>query len=117
MSRTRRLRLRFGLIPLAASKPAAKKAAKKTVFGPYKGSDKNGGRPIMVIKKKDGSTTSTDAARYKYEKKTGKSLPEHMDVHHKDNGGRKGHDSMKNMSVMSHKKNVADGNRRRKVKK
>lgn len=102
---------------MAASKPAAKKAAKKTVFGPYKGSDKNGGRPIMVIKKKDGSTTSTDAARYKYEKKTGKTLPRNVDVNHKDNMGRKGHDSMHNLNAMSHSKNVADGNRRRKVKK
>jgi mRNA-degrading endonuclease toxin of MazEF toxin-antitoxin module len=87
------------------------------IFGPYKGSEKNGGRPMMVVRKKDGSSTSTSAARDKYEQKTGKKLPRDMDVHHKDNMGRKGHDSPKNLSIMSHKANVADGNKRRGPKK
>ncbi len=82
------------------------------MFGPYKGSAQNGGRPIMVVKKKDGSSTSTNAARYKYEKKNGK-LPRHMDVDHKDNGGRDGRDGMRNLGVMSHSKNVGKENKRR----
>lgn len=86
------------------------------VFGPYKGSAKNGGRPIMVIRKKDGSSTSTDAARHKYESKHGK-LPKHVDVDHKDNGGRAGRDGLKNLRAMSHSKNVAKENKRRARKK
>lgn len=85
------------------------------VYGPYKGSDQNGGRPIMVIKK-GGKATSTNKARHDYEKKHGK-LPRHMDVDHKDNGGRAGRDSLKNLGVMSHSKNVAKENKRRAVKK
>jgi hypothetical protein len=46
----------------------------KRVYGPYKGSKQNGGRPIYVIKKKGGKkTTSTNKARLDYKKKTGKS--------------------------------------------
>jgi len=86
------------------------------VFGPYKGSAKNGGRPIMVVRKKDGSSTSTDAARYKYESKRGK-LPKSVDVDHKDNGGRAGHDGIRNLGVMSHSANVAKENKRRAKKK
>ena len=44
-------------------------------FGPYKGSDANGGRPIYVYKKKVGDkwvTTSKNKARADYESKTGK---------------------------------------------
>lgn len=114
MSRTRRLRPLFGLILLAAkAKKYTVRSDGTKVFGPYKGSDRNGGRPMMVIRKKDGSSTSTSAARDKFEQKTGKKLPRNVDVHHKDNGGRKGHDSMMNMSTMSHSMNVADGNKRR----
>lgn len=82
------------------------------VFGPYKGSKQNGGRPIMVVKKKDGSATSTNAARYKYEKRNG-SLPRHMEVDHKDNGGRAGRDGLKNLRVVHKSKNVAMENKRR----
>lgn len=103
----------FGLIlvPKTKKKYTVRKDGTK-VFGPYKGSAENGGRPIMVVKKKDGSSTSTNAARYKYESKRGK-LPKSTDVNHKDNGGRAGRDGMKNLNAMSHSKNVADGNRRR----
>ena len=81
------------------------------VFGPYKGSAQNGGRPIMVIKKA-GKATSTNAARYKYEKRNGK-LPRTTDVDHKDNGGRAGHDGAKNLRTMTHSANVAKENKRR----
>jgi hypothetical protein len=86
------------------------------VFGPYKGSKANGGRPIVVIKKKkDGKTvtTSENAARYDFEKTKGKKLPKTTDVDHKDNKGRIGgpkHDKMSNLDALSHGKNVAKEN-------
>jgi len=87
------------------------------VYGPYKGSKANGGRPIMVIKKKVGGkivTTSTNAARAIYEKATGKKLSKKVDVDHKDNKGRAGtNDKMSNLSALSHKKNVGKENKRR----
>jgi hypothetical protein len=87
------------------------------IFGPYKGSKANGGRPIYVIKrkKKDGTTetTSTNKARLDYEKATGKKLKKSVDVDHKDNGGRAGRDGIKNLQAMTHKKNVAKENKRR----
>ena len=87
------------------------------VYGPYKGSKANGGRPIMVIKKKVGGkivTTSTNAARAIYEKATGKKLSKKVDVDHKDNKGRAGtNDNISNLSALSHKKNVAKENKRR----
>ena len=91
------------------------------IFGPYKGSKQNGGRPIYVIKrkKKDGTTetTSTNKARLDYKKKTGKKLSRKQDVDHKDNGGRAGRDGIKNLQVMSHGKNVAKENKRRTKRK
>ena len=91
------------------------------IFGPYKGSKQNGGRPIYVFKRKrkDGSveTTSSNKARVDYEKATGKSLPRTTDVDHKDNGGRAGRDGQDNWQTMSHSKNVAKENKRRTVKK
>jgi len=91
------------------------------IFGPYKGSKQNGGRPIYVFKRKrkDGSveTTSSNKARVDYEKATGKSLPRTTDVDHKDNGGRAGRDGQDNLQTMSHSKNVAKENKRRTVKK
>ena len=91
------------------------------IFGPYKGSKANGGRPIYVIKrkKKDGSTTttSTNKARKDYEDATGKTLPRNTDVDHKDNGGRAGRDGIDNLQTMSHSKNVGKENKRRTVKK
>jgi len=91
------------------------------IFGPYKGSKQNGGRPIYVFKrkKKDGTTvtTSSNKARVDYEKATGKILPKSTDVDHKDNGGRKGKDGIKNLQPMSHSKNVGKENKRRAKKK
>lgn len=87
------------------------------IFGPYKGSKQNGGRPIYVFKRKrkDGSveTTSSNKARVDYEKATGKSLPRTTDVDHKDNGGRAGRDGRSNLQAMSHSANVAKENKRR----
>jgi hypothetical protein len=93
----------------------------KKIFGPYKGSKANGGRPIYVFKrkKKDGTvvTTSSNKARIDYEKATGKTLPKTTDVDHKDNGGRAGRDGRGNLQAMSHSKNVAKENKRRAKKK
>lgn len=86
------------------------------MFGPYKGSDQNGGRPIYVFKKKkDGKTvtTSSNKARVEYKKRTGKKLSKSTDVDHKDNGGRRGSDGAKNLQALSHSKNVAKENKRR----
>jgi hypothetical protein len=87
------------------------------IFGPYKGSKANGGRPIYVIKrkKKDGTTTttSTNKARKDYEDATGKTLSRNVDVDHKDNGGRAGRDGIDNLQTMTHSKNVAKENKRR----
>ena len=91
------------------------------IFGPYKGSKQNGGRPIYVIKrkKKDGTTetTSTNKARLDFERATGKTLARNTDVDHKDNGGRAGRDGIDNLQTMSHSKNVGKENKRRTVKK
>jgi hypothetical protein len=87
------------------------------IFGPYKGSKQNGGRPIFVIKrkKKDGTTetTSTNKARLDYKKATGKKLTRNQEVDHKDNKGRKGSDKISNLRVISKKKNVGLENKRR----
>jgi hypothetical protein len=89
----------------------------KKVYGPYKGSKANGGRPIMVEKKKVNGkivTTSVNAARYVYEKATGKKLSRKVDIDHKDNKGRAGtNDNMSNLDAMSHSKNVGKENKRR----
>lgn len=91
------------------------------IFGPYKGSKQNGGRPIYVIKKKkkDGTTetTSTNKARLDFKKATGKKLSRSTDIDHKDNGGRAGRDGIKNLQPMSHSKNVAKEDKRRAKKK
>ena len=93
----------------------------KKIFGPYKGSKANGGRPIYVFKrkKKDGTvvTTSSNKARVDYEKATGKTLSRKTDVDHKDNGGRAGRDGKGNLQTMSHSKNVAKENKRRAKRK
>ena len=97
-----------------------KKSIKKTIkriFGPYKGSEQNGGRPIYVIKKrtKDGKvvTTSSNKARVDYEKATGKTLPRGTEVDHKNNQGRAGDDRISNLRTISKKKNVGLENKRR----
>lgn len=87
------------------------------IFGPYKGSKANGGRPIYVFKrkKKDGTTvtTSSNKARVDYEKATGKTLPKGSEVDHKNNKGRAGDDRISNLRVISKKKNVTLENKRR----
>lgn len=87
------------------------------IFGPYKGSKANGGRPIYVIKrkKKDGTTetTSTNKARKDYEDATGKTLPRKSEVDHKNNKGRAGDDRLANLRVISKSKNVGLENKRR----
>lgn len=86
----------------------------KTVYGPFKGSAKNGGRPIMSVVNKDGSRTTIDAAKYKYEKTHGK-VPKGSDVDHKDNNHS--NDNPKNLRVLKHGKNTAKENKRRVGKK
>lgn len=87
-------------------------------FGPYKGSKKNGGRPIYVYKTKgkDGKwhTTSKDKARADYEDKHGK-LPKHVDVDHKNNNHND--DRLSNLRPLAHAKNTAKENKRRVGKK
>ena len=87
------------------------------IFGPYKGSKQNGGRPIYVFKrkKKDGTTvtTSSNKARVDYEKATGKSLPRETEVDHKNNKGRAGDDRISNLRTISKSKNVGLENKRR----
>lgn len=84
--------------------------AEKKIYGPYKGSKQNGGRPIYVIRKADGSTTSVNKARKEYEDRNGK-LSKGTDVDHKDNN--KKNDSKGNLRAMPHGKNVAKENKRR----
>ena len=95
--------------------PAKVPAGSKKKFGPYKGSKQNDGRPIYVTKQKqkDGSwkTTSQNKARADYESRNGK-LPKKTDVDHRDNN--KKNDSKSNLRAMSHSKNVAKENKRRK---
>lgn len=91
------------------------------IFGPYKGSKQNGGRPIYVFKrkKKDGTTvtTSSNKARVEYEKATGRKLRKEEEVDHKNNRGRDGDDRISNLRVISKKKNVGLENKRRAKKK
>ena len=101
-----------------------KKSIKKTIkkmFGPYKGSEQNGGRPIYVFKRrtKDGKvvTTSSNKARVDYEKATGKTLPRKTEVDHKNDKGREGDDRISNLRTISKSKNVALENKRRSKKK
>ena len=87
-------------------------------FGPYKGSDANGGRPIYVYKTKgkDGKwhTTSKNKARADYESKNGK-LSRDTHVDHKDNN--KNNVSKGNLRALKGSKNVAKENKRRAGKK
>lgn len=87
-------------------------------FGPYKGSDANGGRKIYVYKTKqaDGTwkTTSKNKARADYEAKNGK-LDKKTHVDHKDNN--KNNDSKSNLRAISGKENVGKENKRRAGKK
>lgn len=87
------------------------------MFGPYRGSKQNGGRPIYVFKrrKKNGEivTTSSNKARVDYEKATGKTLSRDQEVDHRNNRGRDGDDRISNLRVISKKKNVGLENKRR----
>ena len=102
----------------AAKKPAPKKASTlagkskdgKKVYGPFKGSKSNGGRPMMSVLNKDGSRTSISAAKYKYEQAHGK-LPKGVDVDHKNNNHSD--DNVKNLRPLAHGKNTAKENKRR----
>ena len=89
----------------------------KKIFGPYKGSKQNGGRPIYVFKrkKKNGEvvTTSSNKARVDYEEATGKTLPKETEVDHKNNKGRAGDDRLSNLRTISKSKNVGLENKRR----
>lgn len=84
------------------------------VYGPYKGSKQNDGRPIKVVKK-GGRTTSTTAARDEKEKSLGKKLPRNQHVAHKSGTNKGGGKSTSASStrVESAKKNVGDGNKTR----
>lgn len=87
-------------------------------FGPYKGSDANGGRPIYVYKKKVGGkwvTTSKNKARADYESKNGKIKSKDTTVDHKDNNHN--NDSKGNLRAISRSKNTAKENKRRAGKK
>ena len=82
-------------------------------FGPYKGSEDKGGRPIYVYKKKvDGKwvTTSKNKARADYEEKHGK-LDKDTDVDHKNNNHDD--DRQSNLRPLAHGKNTAKENKRR----
>lgn len=85
-------------------------------FGPYKGSDQNGGRPIYVFKRLVNGvwkTTSSNKARVEYEESTGKTLPKKSEVDHKNNKGRAGDDRISNLRVVKKSDNVAMENKRR----
>ena len=87
-------------------------------FGPYKGSDANGGRPIYVYKKKVGDkwvTTSKNKARADYESENGKIKSKNTTVDHKDNNNK--NDSKGNLRAISRSKNTAKENKRRAGKK
>lgn len=81
------------------------------VYGPYKGSAKNHGRPIYVLERPDGTKTSIDKARLDYIKKTGKALPKDVHVDHIDND--RTNDDPSNLRAMDAGANIAKGNRNR----
>lgn len=96
-----------------ADKPRTNSKGER-IYGPYTGSKQNGGREIYVVRKKDGSTTSTNRARKDYEDKTGSKLDKGTHVDHKDN--RKENNSPGNLQAMKASKNIAKGNQNRKPK-
>lgn len=81
------------------------------IYGPYKGSAANKGRPLYVIRKPDGSTTSTNKARLDYEKKNGVDLPKGVHVDHKDNDRENDNDG--NLRAVDGGENVGKENKRR----
>ena len=87
-------------------------------FGPYKGSEANGGRSIYVYKKKVGGkwvTTSKNKARADYEDANGKIKSKNKTVDHKDNNHD--NDSKKNLQILDKGANTAKENKRRAGKK
>jgi hypothetical protein len=79
-----------------------------------KGSKEHHGRKMAVWHEKHNGkweTHTTNLARAKYEKKTGKTLSKDTDVDHKDNNSK--HDGTGNLQAMSHSKNVAKENKHR----
>lgn len=98
----------------ARTKVATTKDGKK-VYGPFKGSKDNGGRPIYSVVNADGSRTTINKARFDYEKKTGKKLSHDTDVDHKNNNHSD--DSKGNLRALKHGKNTAKENKRRAGKK
>ena len=94
------------------------KVGTRKKFGPYKGSDQNGGRPIYVWKIKTATgwrTETKNKAREDYETKTGRRLPKDVDVDHKNNNHND--DKKSNLRPLKHGKNTAKENKRRAGKK
>ena len=85
------------------------------IYGPYKGSEANNGRPLYVKKWKDKNgkwkTTSTNKARLDYEVEKGVDLPEETHVDHKDNNQK--NDNKDNLRAISGSKNIGKENKRR----
>ncbi len=83
------------------------------ISGPFKGSDKNGGREIYTTyDPKTGKHGSVDAARVDYQKSHGgKEVSKNKEVDHKDNN--KSHGGKGNLQLMSKSDNVAKGNKNR----
>ena len=100
---------------MTGKNPKVKVVDGKKEYGPYKGSEQNGGRPVKITTKKVGKrtvATTENSARRLYEDKTGKKLPKGTDVDHKDNKGRAGtDDKMSNLDPLSHGANVAKENK------
>ena len=88
-----------------------------TIYGPFKGSRKNGGRKHYTwYDPSTGDRGSVDEAQITWQKAHGgKEVPKGKDVDHKD--GDKFHGSAKNLQVMSHSANVAKGNKERTKRK
>lgn len=94
------------------------KVGTRKKFGPYKGSEDNGGRPLYVwrVKTETGWKTETkNKAREDYEKKTGRKLSKDVDVDHKNNNHSD--DRSSNLRPLKHGKNTAKENKRRAGKK
>jgi hypothetical protein len=87
-------------------------------FGPYKGSEQNGGREIYVwkTKTKDGwKTESKNKARADYESDHGKIKSKNKTVDHKNNNHSD--DRKSNLQLLDKGKNTAKENKRRAGKK
>lgn len=87
----------------------------RKVYGPYKGSKENKGRPHYVIKYTDKNgkwhTTSENAARKDYEDDNNVDLPKDVHVDHKDNDRH--NDNKSNLRAIKGSKNIGKENKRR----